>query len=329
VLPVFVVGGSGERRAADPGRMDPDSEALTFSRDVLARGEDPRELARAVARGRLVRVRRGAYLPAARWQRLGETERYTLTILAAIGSGRVDPVISHISAAVLWGAPVIGPMPKLVHMLATEAAGTRTEHGCRKHATRHHDDLEVRGGLRMTSLVRTLADVAVDCPFVTAVGILDWAFAEHGLSAEAVLEHLRLLGVSRGLRRAERAIRFADGRSGSPGESLSRVRMHEAGLPAPELQHEFRDSAGLIGIVDFWWPEFDLVGEFDGVAKYVREEFRAGRDIADIVIAEKRREDRIRALGPRFARWGWDTAWPPYRLAAVLREAGLPATRRV
>jgi len=102
----------------------------------------------------------------------------------------------------------------------------------------------------------------------------------------------------------------------------------EAGLPAPELQVPFSDRAGRIGVVDFWWPDHQLIGEFDGVSKYVRDEFTGGRDPAEVVVAEKVREDRLRALGPGVARWGWSVAWAPYMLQAQLRERGLPTIRR-
>ncbi len=311
-----------------PLRVSADAEWLQFSRDLIEQGS-LRDLRRAAERGRLVRVHRGAFLPSNRWQVLTETERYTYRILGAIGTARVVPVISHVSAAVLHGAPVIGPLPSMVHVLATQAAGTRTEHGYRKHATPFPDmGLEVRGELRMTSLPRTLAEVAADSPFLTAVGVFDWAFAQHPIDAPAVIAALDEFEIRRGRRRAERAIAFADARSGSPGESLSRVRMYEAGLPAPELQMPFHDPKGLVGVVDFWWPEYHLIGEFDGVSKYVREEFTGGRDAADIVIAEKRREDRLRALGPIVARWGWSTAWGELGLQALLRTYGLPTRRR-
>jgi len=274
-------------------------------------------------------VHRGAYYPFERWDKLTQTEQYTVHVLGAVVTNRVNPTISHVSAAVLHGAPIIGPMPALVHMLATTAAGTRTEHGYRKHATEFPaEGLEFRGELKLTSLLRTLADVATDSPFLTAVGILDWAFANHPIGADDVGEMLNRLEVRRGRRRAERAIAFADARSGSAGESLSRVRMWEAGLPTPELQVPFDDSAGRIGVVDFWWPDHQLIGEFDGVSKYVRDEFTGGRDPAAVVMAEKVREDRLRALGPAVARWGWSVAWAPYMLQAQLRDRGLPSRRR-
>jgi hypothetical protein len=309
--------------------MDADLEKLLVTaRELRLTDGDADGLRRAAARGRLVRPHRGSYLATGQWNRLTELDRYTVRIIGAITAGRENPIVSHLSAAVLWGAPVIGPLPSLVHVLATPEAGTRTEHGFRKHATAHRYDLERRGELRMTSLARTLADVSVDAPFLTAVGILDWAFARHPVDRADVVRVLDRLEVKRGRKKAERAIAFADARSGSPGETLSRVRIHEAGFPAPALQHPFSDARGLIGLVDFWWPEHGLVGEFDGVAKYIREEYTQGTDPAGIVIAEKLREDRIRSRGPRVARWDWSTAWPPYRLSAQLLAAGLPSVQR-
>ncbi|MFW8745876.1 hypothetical protein, partial [Mesorhizobium japonicum] len=118
---------------------------------------------------------------------------------------------------------------------------------------------------------------------------------------------------------------FADAASGSAGESLSRVAIHRAGLPAPVLQQRFDDAAGLAGIVDFWWPEAGVIGEFDGVGKYLRDLSGRGRDTAQIVIDEKRREDRLRALGFRVVRWGWRAARSRGELRSLLIRSGLRA----
>ncbi|MEO5920648.1 MAG: hypothetical protein ABIQ01_05835 [Pseudolysinimonas sp.] len=132
----------------------------------------------------------------------------------------------------------------------------------------------------------------------------------------------------KGRRKLRRALAFADPRSGSPGESISRAVMHEYGFPAPELQTEFRDRRGLAGIVDFWWPEFQLIGEFDGRSKYTDDVLLGGRTPADVVIAEKAREDRLRALGPRVTRWDWMTVIGE-GLGMHLVQAGLPRRAHV
>jgi hypothetical protein len=127
--------------------------------------------------------------------------------------------------------------------------------------------------------------------------------------------------------RVQRALDFADSRSGSPGESLSRVVMHQVGFPQPMLQERFEDERGLIGFTDFWWPEFRLIGEFDGATKYVDQRFTAGSTSARVLMAEKRRENRLRALGPGVTRWDWRAATHPPELRALLIEAGLPGRR--
>ena len=100
--------------------------------------------------------------------------------------------------------------------------------------------------------------------------------------------------------------------------------MHLAGLPKPTLQACFHDDDGLIGYTDFCWREFGVVGEFDGKVKYRKPEYLQGRDPAEVVIEEKIREDRLRALGLKVVRWTWATANSPNQLRSRLVAAGLP-----
>jgi hypothetical protein len=75
--------------------------------------------------------------------------------------------------------------------------------------------------------------------------------------------------------------------------------------------------------VDFWWPDAGLIGEFDGAGKYLRAEMLRGSTTADALLAEKRREDRLRAINPRLTRWGWEVARSVPLLVHQLRGAGL------
>lgn len=100
--------------------------------------------------------------------------------------------------------------------------------------------------------------------------------------------------------------------------------MQLCGFIIPELQVPFSDADGFIGFTDFFWRTINRIGEFDGLGKYLREEFARGRDPAQIVIDEKVREDRLRGCGPSMSRWLFPVAVSPRQLGDVLHRAGVP-----
>lgn len=312
----------------------PPLRGISYVRELREVGDDDRPLRRAVRVGEMVRIHRGAFMTMNDWMSLDRVQRHRHQAVAATRAGRSNPTLSHRSAAVLWGVPLLDRPPHVVDVLSTLATGTRTEGGYSRHATAHPDlDIDQIGGVRITGFVRTLAEYAAQAPHVDAVVALDWAFRPTRPDAPkpvtdgaSVLAMAEALGIRRGLRRIRRAVDFADGQSGSPGESASRVAMHVIGAPRPELQVEFRDRRGRIGFVDFWWPELGIIGEFDGLVKYTDQRFTGGAPIEDIVIAEKKREDRLRGL-PQVngvVRWLWAEATVPRALAGQLRVAGVP-----
>jgi hypothetical protein len=296
---------------------------------------DDRPFRRAVLRGDVVRIHRGAYMSAEAWRSLDRHERYRRQVIAAALASRSRPIVSHQSAAALWGIPIIGDWPRVVHVLTTVAAGTRTENGFHRHATEIADEDVVESeGVRFTCFARTLIDLARDTSFASAVAGLDWSLrVAPGQSSPRVrIELLQDLAQRhpspRNRRKLHRALEFATPRAESPGESLSRVVIHELGFPPPELQLEVRDKHGLAGVSDFAWPELRLLGEFDGLVKYTRELARPGEPIEEIVVREKLREDRMRATGRGMARWLWSDALRVRPLYDRLLEAGLPSSHR-
>lgn len=283
---------------------------------------------KASARGELIRVHRGAYMDAGEWQQLDRHERYRHRVIAALFASRGSPVASHVSAAALWRLPIIGQWPELVHVLTSRSTGTRTENGFRRHAV-DREEVEVveLEGVRVTSLARTLLDLAATSTFASAVASVDYALRHKLTTTSALRRYFDALPDLRLRGRVNRVLDFATPLAGSPGESLSRVNIHELGFPAPELQVMFADRGGKIGDVDFWWRMANLIGEFDGLVKYTRDEYTQGRSIQEIVIAEKVREDRLRALGPSVSRWLWGVALRPRELYAHLSNAGLRPVR--
>ncbi len=307
-------------------------DGILLLSDACSAGFDPRALRRAAERGEFTRIRRGVYAITAGWIVLSPRDRHRLRVIAAdlgLGAGRV---FSHQSAAALHRLPILGDWPERVHETRPRATGGRSTAGVISHDG-PRDPSGLVDGIRVTTLPRTLLDLASVSTFASGVVSMDAALHAGRSSGESVVslfelwQELERRGTARGTAAGRNVLEFGDGLADTPGESLSRVRIHQLGFPAPELQIVFRDSLGRM-IVDFWWRDYDLVGEFDGLIKYHRAEYLAGKSIEDVVIEEKRREDRLRRVGPRVARWTWDDALRGLPLAQILMDAGLPRVRR-
>jgi hypothetical protein len=172
-------------------------------------------------------------------------------------------------------------------------------------------------GLRCTSLVRTVADIARTAPFEKAVTVADAALRSlfvstdnlydtdgaHGFRADALAIARRS---AHGVSRAERVLQFADGRAQLPGESVSRIRLAELGFRSPRLQVAVRAPRGRQYFVDFLFEDVAAIGEFDGRMKYVDGRLLADRTADEVFEREKQREDWIRGVtGRAVVRWGW------------------------
>ena len=293
-----------------------DVYGLTSRTTLLAAGVSDDELARWCARGDLVRIARGAYLPATAADGIDAAARHALEVRAALERLRVPVAASHVSAAVLHGLPVWDLPLDRVHLTRLAPGSVRRSARLHVHGAGLADDeVGLVDGCHVTSVARTLVDIARTAPFEQAVAVTDAALRA-GLVAPASLAHARQRARHRaGATAAGRVTAFADGRAEGVGESRSRVAIRRHGLPAPELQWDVRGGGRRIGRVDFGWPALRTVGEFDGRTKYSRD------DAAEVVWAEKRREDALRAEGLRVVRWTWADLADFDAVAARLRSA--------
>ncbi len=320
--------------------IDPlrDHEAIQLSRSYSLVGADGRSLRREHAAGTVTRLRRGVYASSELWQGLDDHRRYLMRMRAAADTRRGDAVFGFESAAAVWGLPIIGRWPESVHVFTADGRRRTSRNGVVWHASAlAEEDVVELNGVLVTSLLRTLLDLARSSSFISAVTTLD-AGLRMGSPGSSTVDaerfrdqlHDRLAecGTGRGTSRARRAIGFASPIPDSPGESASRVTMHLCGFPTPVLQFPVVDRNGTVWHADFAWPRFRLLGEFDGHVKYTRTAFTHGKPIEEIVWAEKQREDLMRGQGYGMARWLWNDALRAPLLASTLREAGLPALKR-
>ena len=299
--------------------------ALLLVRHRNHTGMDSSVLTRGARRGDLIQLRSGAFVKAAVWKALTPDERVRLEVAAAAAVHRGPFVASHRSAAAHWGIPRIKKHDGLVHQRATSTAGSRTEHRVRQHAVADFAlHLTRIAGITVTDVDRTVLDLAASEPFSAAVTVADWALRSH-TTKDRLRAALDEWGPTRGRRRIERVIDFGNGESQSAGESVSRVQIFEGGLTMPILQQRFDDGRGLIGGVDFSWPEFNLIGAFDGLVKFRKPEFMKGRTDSEVLTDEKDREDRLRDTPehPHVTRWVWGTLSPVGQLETQLRRAGV------
>ncbi len=270
---------------------------------ALAAGYPEADVDDLVRRKVWVPLRRGAYMERDAHDALTDEGRHLALIHAVTRSLREPTVVSHVSAAVLHGLPTWGLDLSEVHVTRAELHSPRHEAGVHHHSGELRDDeVTFVKGVRVTTLPRTLIDVARVTPFEPAVVVADAALHGDPTIQSQALARLDTMRDWQGSRNAGAVLAFADGRSESVGESRCRVLFDDVGLPAPDLQREFHASNGrLIGRTDFYFEEQRTIGEFDGKSKYLRS-MGAGEDPGEVVWREKKREDRLRELGNEVVR---------------------------
>lgn len=312
--------------------MNTELPHVTYVRDLDERFEHRQSHSRRARTGTEVRLARGAYVDASGWRSLDERERYLVRIRATSDTRRHAMVLSHWSAAAIHGLPVLGSWPDKVHVTVGQVSGGRSRNEVLKHAlSLTGSEVVELDGLLVTSPARTVLDMAVSAGRLCAVMVADRSLLVDRfdrippmLTKEALWDAYVARGNFRGRSRARAIIEFAADRAESPLESVSRANMWTLGCPIPLLQRSFGDRDGHIGDVDFYWSALRLVGEADGEGKYLDPLLRNGRSTSEVLVAEKHREDRIRALGEGVTRWPWAVGVDPNRLRAHLRRAGVP-----
>lgn len=297
---------------------------LTTYTQLTSNGLTANEIRAKVRAGELTRVRRGVYDEV---DELDAAGTHLRLVRATTPAAHETNVVSHSSAALLHGLPV--PLHHLGRVWMTRRStghGRSTRLVTVKNTAIDDDEVMQVDGLSVTTPSRTVSDLARTQPFEWGVIICDAAL-RLGIPEDDIRASLARHPRLRGRSRATAVLAFVDRRSESPAESMSRVSMSKAGIPAPELQLEiFNDSGEFVARPDFTWPELGLVGEVDGKLKY-GQLLRPGQSAEAAIMAEKKREEMVRQQGFWVVRWDWETASDPTRLGALLRRAMTWQTR--
>jgi very-short-patch-repair endonuclease len=254
---------------------------IVSTRQLLTAGVGKDGILRRVRAGRLHRIYRGVY--AVGHVRLSEEGRWTAALLACGG----DAVISHRSAAALWGL-----LPRdagaAVDVSLPGRAGRRGHQGIHIHrpSTLTSRLVTLRRGIAVTNPTRTIADLH---------RAVSPAEARRAIRQAEVLGLVLGADVGQDGTRSELERRFL---------ALCRRRR----LPAPEVNARVGSR-----LVDFLWRDRRLIVETDGY-RYHRGRFAFEDDRA--------RDLELRALGYEVIRLSYrQVTESPAQVASVLGDA--------
>jgi very-short-patch-repair endonuclease len=282
------------------------------SRAVLRSGGVTDAMIRAhLAAGRLRVLRHGVYLAAAAWP--GDPIGQHLVRAHAEQACNSDAVLSHQSAALIWGVPA--PGFERWEELPVSVTFPATGHSSRTRSAVHHVALLPQGqvqrdaaGYAVTTPARTAVDLAAGLGLPEALVVLDGAarvicrslvpqarrrdYANPrlvGMATQLMSDAARTVRASR----LRPALARTDPARESAAESLSAGHFELAGLPTPRFQAELRTRAGVF-YPDCLWAAEGVIGECDGALKY---------ENSSAFVLEKAREQALRDLGYRIVRW--------------------------
>lgn len=289
--------------------------------DALRAGYDDNAIRRALKARSWIRIRWGVYTFADLWREQDEVSRHLAAARSVARKLAPTVALSHVSAALDHGLTTWDADLSSVHVTRLDRGAGRAEAG-----VQHHEgfcaesDLIERDGYLVVRPVRAALEAASLMSAEAAVATLDSGLHLERFSAEELDETFDLMHHWPGTLHLQLAVRLADGRAESVGESRARFLCYTHGLPAPELQFPVYDERGVLaGVTDLVWRDHRLLGEFDGKTKYGRF-LRPGEAPGDAVFREKRREDELRRLtGFSMVRLTWADLYRGREVAARIR----------
>ena len=290
----------------------------------LFRVRDARVTGQRYRAPEFVRVRTGVYAARGAWGGLRPWERY-LARVHAFSVLHPDAIFSHESAAALHDLPIFGE-PRDIHVFDPGRSRSRRFGDVLVHTSEDVPPVHTATGIRVVSAVHTAVDLMRVLPPAFALAVAD-AVTSPARRLGGTTPSLRALAADQVNRRGRAQLAWLwpriDGQAESAGESVSRAVIEWCGFELPRIQHEFHFD-GFTDRVDFFWEGLRIAGESDGYGKYLAE---TPHKTVELVVREKKREDRLRRNLAGFTRWDWSDTMQAGPLRRALLQAGVPIVR--
>lgn len=263
-------------------------------RQLTNNGKRDRAIRAALADGRLILLSRDKAIKASFFKSLPEHDR-ALARTLAVGMGAHSAVLTGLSAARVRGMWVAGHNRDPVE-LASRSIPPRRQWNpgtTYRYINLPPEDVIALDGVRTPRMFRIAAEIARHHGFPDALVVVDWLRAQ-GMSFAELQEETVQLGKFKGIHVIRRAVKHSVSCSDSPFEPYARALFIEAGLP---VRAQVQMCNGLYR-VDLMIGGKTAV-EIDGEVKYSGQYGPA----ADVIRAEKIRENRIRNRGCTLLRY--------------------------
>lgn len=290
-------------------------------------------LLRRVRAGEVVKPVRGLYVRAEWWKSLSYSER-GWCVIRALAYEHPDWIFAGTYAAWIWGFTQTYALLRIVERMIARHSNCRNVKGEQAFYSNESDMAccQKVNGIVVSDAYKTVFDCARHLAFGDALAICDAALRSETIRRDDMVSFVLSRRHYRGWKQALRVARLGSPLAKSGGESKARAEVIELGFEVPALQEEFVDPDGVRRRVDFLWRRTDgriIIGEFDGLQKYLDPELTGGRSPVDVIKAEKSREDDLSLYGVWLFRFGYDDLENPRNLERKLIRFGVPRPHRL
>lgn len=287
------------------------------SAELIAQGMSSGAITRAYQQKQLHRIRYNSYTPMSMWQSWDIATRCKAHHVAVI-KNRPSYVLSHLSSALWWDAPLLTLLQRI--WVSTPTAGVRSRQGIQVTSGRSLicQQSTFHRGATITTPAQTVADCAKVAPLLDTLCIADFMLHRQ-LTPPDLLKETLLAVEGRGLRTARQVAEYMSQYAESPAETLARYRIIQWRIPKPQEQatvhvngHRYRP--------DFLWEAERVILEVDGEIKYSGDYGDPHR----VIQQEHRRQRELEQLGYRVIRVRWqDLMQRPQQVRYWLAQAGV------
>lgn len=298
--------------------MEELNKRVKTSQELAAQGISHTRVRTYCAQGTYTKIAPNSYCLTQEWATLNPEQKLKVRHYA-FSKNHPGYVLSHSSAALFWGAPLLNLPGQIWASVPSAHIRSRVPHHkifsnrpaeCGS-ALLHH-------GVYLTDPAQTAVDCARSLPLIEALCIVDYLLHSK-LCSSAALQQALTQVTGRGAARARCVAQRMSRHAASPAETIARNHIIDWNFPRPKEQAACVVK-GRVYRPDFLWEELMLILEVDGAVKY---DGTYGEPV-EVIQQEHLRQRELEQLGYTVVRVRWsDLTRHPEVLKDLLMRHGL------